>query len=171
MTHIENLNYGATLLSDRNQQVTMWGGSNYVMKPTQGVTTGNPDFTSGFEVAPKISPLISLSIGELDQRGGLDGIGIEDENSPVSPFIKLLSFGGQVGPLDLILKLNPTLSSAQPRGPEVIRMIIWYPIHPWFSGNQNESGFILVPSVTFELLGNPWWHQVLVRTPRTVSPE
>ena len=82
MADVQNLDYGAFELSDRNQQITMW-------KPTQNVTTGNSNFTSGFEAAPKIFPLISLHIGELNKRGGLDSIGIEKEHSPVSPLLEL----------------------------------------------------------------------------------
>ncbi len=50
-------------------------------------------------------------------------------------------------------------------------MIIWYLIHPWLSGNQNESGLLLVPTVTFELLGNPEWHQILIGPPRAMNTE
>ena len=86
------------------------------MKPTQSMTSGNSHFTSRFEAAPKIFPLISLYIGELNKRGGLDSIGLK-KHSPVSPLLELRSFRGQVSPLDPIFELDPTFRGAQPRGP------------------------------------------------------
>ncbi len=90
----------------------MWGGSNHIVKPTQNMTSGNSDLSSGFEVAPKIFPGLSLHMGDLNNRSSLNSVGIEHENSPISPLLKLRGSKGQGSPLDSIFELNPTFRCA-----------------------------------------------------------
>ena len=101
---------------------SMWGCSNHVMKPSQNVTTGNSNFTSGFEAAPKIFPLISLNIGELNKRGGLDSIGIEKEHSPVSPLLELRSFRGDK--LVPLIRFSNSTQSFVVRNHVVLRLYV-----------------------------------------------
>ena len=120
----------------------------------------------------KLSHSLLSALGGADNCWSCFGRSVlENKNSSVPPFLELWGSRCEFNPVDSIFELDPTLGCSQPGCSQILREIVWNPIHPRLPGDQNASGVILVPPVSPKLLRNPWGHQRVIRSSRAVGPK